>query len=242
MKTVSSLLLATITLWTAWSASPVSDAAPAFKVNTISERLMSNQQYTISVLGDSTSEVADGWVYLLSRRIAQSYNKAVVVRDWDSTTNTYSPDRTYGTPVTVWNGSARGKDARYAVERFDQLAPAPADLTIINHTHNNPWGAVTEISKLVDLAEANSKPGGGVVVTLQNPRVDSADRALLEQQVIDGLRAAYGSPESGVIVADVNAAFRAGDLSELLSQDGLHPSKDGSELWANTLASTLMLG
>jgi hypothetical protein len=225
------------------SATTASAGRPTFDAATIDAALQSDRPYVISVLGDSTSKIAGAWIYLVSQRIAGTYHRAVTVHDWSIETNSYPDTQTFGSgaPVTVWNGSARGKSAQYSLQWFRQMAPEQADLTIINHTHNNPWHAVEGISELVDCARRNTRPGGGVVVMLQNPRTDTRERAELEQQVIDKLRIVYNAPGTGVITVDANAAFRAGDLSVLLRPDGAHPSEQGSKLWADTVISTLML-
>jgi hypothetical protein len=205
--------------------------------------LLSDQPYVISVLGDSTGALDGAWTYLVSQRIADGYHRAVTVHDWNIDTNSYIDNKNFGSgaPVTVWNGSARGKSAQYSLKWFPQLAPERADLTIINHTHNNPWHAVEGISQLVHSALGNMRPGGRVVVMLQNPRTDDGDRAELEQRVIDRLRTIYSAPESRALVVDANAAFKGGDLRALLQPDGAHPSEKGSQLWADTLVSALGL-
>lgn len=204
--------------------------------------LLSDQPFVISVLGDSTGAQAGAWTYLVSQRIADSYNREVTVHDWSIETNSYADTQIFGSgaPVTVWNGSARGKSAQYSLKWFPQMAPQPADLTIINHTHNNPWHAIEGISQLVDVAYRNT-PGGSVVVMLQNPRTDDGERAALEQQIIDRLRTIYSAPESRAVVVDANTAFNGGDLGALLKPDGAHPSDKGSQLWADTVVSTLGL-
>lgn len=204
--------------------------------------LLSDRPYVIAVLGDSTGALPGAWTYLLSRGIADAYNRTVTVHNWSIETNSYTETQTFGSgaPVTVWNGSARGKSAQYSLKWLPQMAPEPADLTIINHTHNNPWHAVEGISQLVDSAYRNTR-GGAVAVMLQNPRTDDGERAEMEQQVIDRLRTIYSAPESRAVVVDVNTAFKGGDLSVLLKPDGAHPSEKGSRLWADTLVSTLGL-
>lgn len=216
---------------------------PPYDPGVIDVALQTERPYVISVLGDSTSQIADGWVYRVASRVADQYHRSVTVHGWNPQTNSYSDVVTLGSgaPVTVWNGSARGQPAQYSAKWYPQMAPEQPDLTIINHSHNNPWGAVAGIDQLVKLAYGNSRLGGGVVVTLQNPRTDDPKRAELEQHVVDQLRETYSSPDTGVVPVDVNKAFLADNLSDLLRPDGLHPNGQGSQLWADTLIASLKL-
>jgi hypothetical protein len=216
---------------------------PAFSPAIIDQALQSDRPYVISVVGDSTSRMAGSWVYLITARIAEMYGRAVTVHDWDTESNSYASVETFGSgaPVTVWNGSGGGKSAQYSLKWYPQMAPEPADLTIINHTHNNPWHAAEGIFQLVDVAYRNTRPGGAVAVTLQNPRTDTQERADLEQVVTDQLRTAYSAPGTGVVIIDVNTSFRGGDLRVLLKPDGAHPSDEGSQLWAATVRCSLKL-
>jgi hypothetical protein len=209
----------------------------------IANELQTDRPYVISVLGDSTSIMPGAWVYLVSARIADKYRRAVTVHDWDMDLNAFADVTTFGSgaPVTVWNGSARAQSAQYSLKWYRQMVPEPVDLTIINHTHNNPWNVVQGVSDLVDYAYQNTRPGGGVVVTLQNPRTDAEDRGKLEQQVTDELRTVYSEPRTGVVLVDVNKAFSNDDVSVLLKPDGVHPSDKGSHLWADTVMSSLEL-
>ena len=220
-------------------------AEQQFTAESISAAIRANTPRTITVIGDSTSRQDGAWLYRVADHVATTFGRSVIVNDWDDTANSYTETKQVGSngvPVTVWNGSAGGQSAQYALQWWPQLVPEPSDLTIINHTHNNPWHAVEGIEKLVADAKGNTKPGGGVVVMLQNPRTDDPERAALEQQVTDELRAKYAAPDSDMIVVDVNTAFRqAGDLTALLKPDGAHPSEQGAQLWADTVIQALKL-
>lgn len=216
---------------------------PPFDAVTVSQALRSNQPYVISVLGDSTGNNRGEWVHLVSERIARVFNRPVMVHDWNIDTNAYATDTTYpgaGAPVTVWNGSGAGKPAQYSAQWYPQMAPQPVNLTFVNHSHNRTRDAVPGVEHLVDTAYANTLPGGGVVVILQNPRTD--DRADAGQQAIDELRGVYSVPKTGVVLVDVNSAFTRGDVPALLRPDGVHPNEQGSQVWADTVVNALRLG
>lgn len=219
-------------------------AEAGFTAESVGAALRGGQPYAIAVFGDSTSRQEGAWIYLVAQRIADTYRREVTLHDWDRESNSYANDLVYGSgaPVTVWNGSAPGRSAQYSLQWLKQMAPKPVDLTIINHTHNNPWHAVAGVEQLVKEAKRNTRPGGGVVVMLQNPRADDPARDLLEQGVTDELRAKYSPPDSGVLVVDAHTAFRnAGDLTPLLLPDGAHPSQQGAQLWADTAWAALKL-
>lgn len=211
-----------------------------FDPATIRSALRSDQPYVISILGDSTGNDSNEWVHLVMQRVATTYNRPVVVHNWVTDANKYRDFTTYegtGAPVEVWNGSAAGKEPKYSLQHYSQLAPTSANLTIINHSHNYPPGTARGVQNLVDAAYGNCQPDGGVVVILQNPRLDSF--AGEQQQAVDQLRQAYSKPSKGVALIDVNGAFKRGDTATLLRPDGYHPNDAGERLWANTVYDRL---
>lgn len=224
-----------------------STAAPAsyppFDVSTINQALSGDQPYVISVIGDSTGNAPDEWVHLIAERIAANYGRTVTVHDWEvvNNFNQYKPPFVYGSgpPVTIWNGSASGKPPTYSLQYYDQMAPVPVNLTIISHAHNQPQEAVRGVGMLVSRAYANSLPGGGVVVVLENARTDSLAGDV--QSAIDQLRNVYANDPS-VALIDVNTVFKGRpDLPDLLLPDGIHPNQKGSQVWAGVAASALQL-
>lgn len=214
---------------------------PPFNPARVGQALESNRPYVISILGDSTGNDPGEWVDLIAQRISVAYRRTVTVHDWNDDSSSYNPPRTYGAgaPVTVWNASARGKGPEYSRQWYKMMAPDPVDLTIVNHSHNSLERSIPGIAELVRIAYANTEPGGGVAVVLQNPRTDQF--AVRGQVTTDDLRRIYSDPNKGVVVIDVNAAFRGRDLATLLKPDGLHPTESGSQLWADTVASAMQL-
>lgn len=215
----------------------------AFVPTDVGRVLHENQPYTISILGDSTGNNSDEWVHLVGQYIAVTYDRPVTVHDWTTEgVNAYTGSQLYpggGAPVTVWNGSGAGAPAQYSVEHFAQLAPEPANLTIISHSHNDPARSVAGVAELVNRAYDHTLPGGGTVVVLQNPRTDG--EAQQQQANVDRLREIYAAPNSGVGVVDVNGVFRNSDLASLLQPDGAHPNPQGSRVWADTVIAALHL-
>ncbi|MDO0978180.1 SGNH/GDSL hydrolase family protein [Mycolicibacterium frederiksbergense] len=216
--------------------------SPETDITTIAAALRGDQPYVVSILGDSTGNNRDEWVHLVARRIARTYGRPVTVHDWKTEQDEYTSKVVYdgpGAPVTVWNGSGSGKSAQYSLQWYAQMAPQQVDLTIISHSHNHPSDAVNGIEQLVKTAGNNSVRGGAVVIVLQNPRLD--DAANSQQQAVNKLRELYDNPARGVVLVDVNTAFRNGDLQALLLPDGAHPNPIGSQLWADTVWKSMQL-
>ncbi len=214
-------------------------ARPTFNPAEISRALETVEPYVISVVGDSTGNQPGEWVDLVAQRLAATYNRAVTIHDWSA--DTYTVERTYGegAPVTVWNGSEAGKGPDYSLEHYGHLAPENVNLTIVNHSHNTLERSIPQIADLIAAARDNTLPGGGIALVLQNPRTD--EFAQRGQSTIDQLRTIYSDPEKGVVVLDVNTAFQERDLSVLLRPDGVHPTEDGSQVWADTVWNGLQL-
>ena len=61
--------------------------------------------------------------------------------------------------------------------------------------------------------------------------------------MIARLREIYSDPRYGAVTVDVFSAFTdTGNVPALLGTDGAHPNEQGSQLWADTVWSTLGLG
>lgn len=200
-----------------------------------------------AVLGDSTGNEQSEFIYVLGRQISELYNRPVIIHDWSVETNTYLGQNTLGAdrpnaPVTIWNGSASGKDAGYSIQFLQALAPEPADLVLINHAHNHttPDAAVQGVDNLLSRVRGawpNTLPTIGVL--LQNPRLDaSADN---QEAKVAALRVKFGN-RADVEVVDVWQAFEdAPELAPLIRDDDFQPSDEGQTLWARTLGAALNL-
>lgn len=211
-------------------------------IPSVDRALAGGQPYVISVLGDSTGNDTNEWVHILARRISSNYAREVTVHDWHIDTSAYAKDTTYGSgaPTTIWNASASGQSAQYAVEHFDEMVPRSPDLTFINHGHNDPWNALSGITQLVSLV--GNKGSGQIAVILQNPRLDGGrpGRAHLESTLFQSIAHRFSNPDSGVILVDVFSKFPTGDaLAGALKPDGLHPTDEWEQVWADTVAQRL---
>lgn len=224
------------------STSPSTSAAAEFSPTSLGAALKQPSAYTITILGDSTGNDPGEWVYLMAQRISDSYARPVVIHNWSVDSNSYVSETTVGAgnnaPVTIWNGSAPGKNTSYTLDNLSTLAPEKANLTIISHGHNesDPDHLIQGERKIISTLRAKSF-ATDVVVIAQNPRDDSPDRAAAQQQGVAQIKQVFGpGNEYGVAVIDVNSAFSAQpDLVALLRDDHFHPNASGEQVWANTV-------
>jgi len=195
--------------------------------------------WTLTVLGDSTGNGQDEWVYLTAARLSEKYQRPVTVHDWSETQNVYVSENTVGggsnAPITIWNASASGMNADYSLQFLDVEEPAPSDLIIVNHGHNyaEPNNAVQSLSAL--LHKLDTQADAGLAVTLQPARLD--DTADMHASII----AAYREKFAGRELIDVWSAWEAtGDITPLLNEnDKRHPTQEGSRVWADAVGSFL---
>lgn len=236
------LVLAVLTFMSGCAGPGKGHSIPA--VPSVDQALSRADPYTISVLGDSTGNDKNEWVHILARRISKNYERTVVVHDWDIDTNTFTKVTTYGSgpSTTIWNASGSGKSAQYSLQYFQRMTPDTPDLTFINHGHNDPWNALDGITKLVKMTQ--DAGNGPIAVIIQNPRLDGGrpGRAKLEANVFRDIADYFANPETGVTVVDVFSQFPAGDqLAGALRPDGLHPSDEWQQVWADSVAEKLKL-
>ncbi|MFC7400998.1 SGNH/GDSL hydrolase family protein [Citricoccus sp. GCM10030269] len=189
----------------------------------------------ISVLGDSTSNTSNEWVYLWAEELGADarvsvYSWNAEIGDW------YAQPREFGQgerTVTIWNGSEAEATPEFALSH-DLLQPEEANLVILNYGHRGSAEEVeSSLTELLDALGAGSEGSAPVVLTAQNPATgDWAESSEANEQVV---RAA--AEERGLPLIDVHAAFEeTGDPASLMV-DAIHPSEQGSQVWAETVSS-----
>ncbi len=197
--------------------------------------------YTVNLLGDSTGNDVGEFVYQAFTTLGEETGRPVIIHNWSTDTNSYLTETQVsegeGEPIVVWNGSAPGKSPAYSLELAAKLMPETPDLLVINHGHNAATApqAVNGIQSLAVLPQRLFEQETEVMVTLQNPRLDDGDA--IHDQIVEQLKNVYA--ETDVTLVDVDAAFRAGDITAYLNDDGLHPSQAGSTVWAETFLQAL---
>jgi hypothetical protein len=202
------------------------------------------------VVGDSTGDATDEWVYLAATALgAQFPSYTVTYHRWDPTGGTAYDTGTAGTPTTiqtgsgsnalhVWNCSVSGQGTNYV--RGSRWAAAVQatnpDYITVSYGHNEGTSAAggttdgwrTQMLALTESLAAEF-PVAELALTLQNPRDDNTDQDLRARAYRDiaELRG-YG-------LINVLSVFRAqASLSGLIQGDHIHPttgSNSGTSLW-----------
>lgn len=201
-------------------------------------RLKAGGPFTLAVIGDSTGFSSTGWVRPTVEAITAQTGKAAIVRDWDVDTGAYAAPITVGDgepTLTVWNGSASGRNADYAAQNIATLLPEKADLVIVNHGHNSPavYNATEHLKRLLNAIRTGTNgKDAALVVTAQNPRTDG-EAAKIDAEVVTATKTTAATYK-GATVLDVYGGFQDGGqpLPSLLAADGLHPSPAGYKVWS----------
>lgn len=211
-------------------------APKAVSLRPAREALASGDPVTVSVLGDGTSNARQEWVHRWATALAES--RPVTISHWDEAEEAgfvepdVLSDSGDGSAVTIWSGSSSGATADYAAERIDEIVPQDPDLVLLNYGHGiDPDDVGDELDTTLE-ALTTTYGRMPVVVVLQNPLPDDADRDVRE--AVADWAASHDLP-----TIDVAAAFLAEpDYASLLGADG-SPDDDGSTLWARTVEKAL---
>ncbi|GAP54015.1 gdsl-Like Lipase/Acylhydrolase [Arthrobacter sp. Hiyo6] len=223
---------------------PKEDKSPLKLADVLPKLHAKDQEFVLTVIGDSTGFGPQAWVRQTVQRVADATGRPTSIRDWDSKIGDYGPPQHIGPAgketLIVWNGSASGQNASYATAHLPAMLPQKSDLVIINHGHNSPvlMNATEHIRGLINAIWRTDSERAAIVVIAQNPRLDAG--AKVDADVVamtKGLPSSYPT----ISVLDVYSLFTAaGDLAPLLSPDGLHPAAPGYKIWTD--AAVKMLG
>ena len=191
----------------------------------------------ISVLGDSTGDGADEWVTLWAMLLAAD-GASVSVKTWSHDSADWSEEpQSFGSgsrSITVWNGSVPGATPSYPIGFKNLLQPVEPDVVVISYGHDHeggPGSLGTELSNLLDTARHRWDGDVPTVVTIQNPRQDSAALKAAEGQ--HAIREVARQRELPVV--DINEVFHSvGDIESLM-KNKVRPSPNGYMLWAWTM-------
>lgn len=188
----------------------------------------------VVVLGDSTGDDTGEWVHLWARSLGTE--RGATLLRWDAFGDAgYVAAQSFGgvgPDVTVRNGSVTGTRASYAMEHLDLLVPDDTDLVLLSYGHNHGPEDVQQVAELVRRVRAGA-PEAEVVLVLQNPQLDDAHAEV--RQAVEDI-----AEREQVPTIDVARAFAEAPrpIGELLV-DRVHPSAEGSQVWARTVEDAL---
>lgn len=189
----------------------------------------------IMVIGDSTGDETNEWVYLFAEWVATQHpTHGVEYRAYNDTGGAYDPPITLSTgsganKIKFWNGSISGKSPRdFMGDRFAtaiQSVPMPA-LIIWNHGHNvmtasatpNGDAWVTPFLERVHL----QFPSAALAVTAQNPRRNNDAYAPVRD-----FWAALVADKPGSLLLEPYADFIAAGKPASWYIDDIHPNLAG---------------
>lgn len=210
------------------SADPVEAATAAAQ-----DVVNGSEDIEITVLGDSTSDSDGEWVTLWAQELGA--DATVQVHTWNPATGTWFQEpREFGEgdrQITLWNASAAEGNPGFALE-LDGMIAAESDLTILNYGHfGDPDFVAATLGNLLDELDAGGEDAAPVVLTAQNPALDTWTGWADTNR--EAMRDA--AQERDLPVIDVFAAFDKADDWQSLLTDEVHPNDDGQRLWADTV-------
>jgi lysophospholipase L1-like esterase len=209
-------------------------------------KLTANQENaSIAVLGDSTGNDANEWVYLLTQALGARFPAYTVKYSlWSDGTKSYPAPSTITTgsganTLTVYNGSVAGMNTHYALgSNFAAIVrDLQPDLVFINYGHNQGTEVDRWAPEYLALTEGvNLDCGGaGIVCILQNPQTDNNYQALRRSAYMRLIQQlGYGAIDVYQAFIDYGTAW-----STDLMTDTIHPNAAGSQLWVNEVLRAL---
>jgi hypothetical protein len=218
------------------TAATVSVKVASFKAATDKLRT-TDAPFVLQVVGDSTGFPDQGWLVTALQDIQESTGRVIALHTWNNETAKYDPARIMGEgepTLTVWNGSAPGKDAAYSLNNLSALMSVKnPDMLILNHGHNVKLTGT--IRSLVVQAAEKAGPKTAVAIMKQNPE-SSAGQAFQASRM--AMVDATAKEFKGVQLIDAYSAFDVTN-PKLLMSDGIHPTAEGYRLWADVFLRRL---
>lgn len=190
----------------------------------------------ILVLGDSTGNDQNEWVYLMAQRLGPMFPAYTIKHTlWDPVGFAWPvPDvlsvGTGAQSITVYSGSVAGARTTYAQgglwgSMIQGLAP---DVVMINYGHNQGATPGAWFSDYINLTEALLEvfPGAGIVQIIQNPET---------LNTLQGQRATVYEAIArmrGFGTVNIHQVFfDYGNWNPDLMADNVHPNSAGQLLW-----------
>lgn len=205
-----------------------------------------SRPFTVAIISDSTGAAQASWVPQLASWMGQTYDRPVTMHSWavETTPNGYGQPwplvkQGHNAPITVWNGSAGGKDVAYSKQHLGEMIPIPADqvdLLIFSHGHNEGAGKLADDAASFLIPATTTYRNAVIVVVLQNPeRPDIGQHAIAHDQNVAELGA--WAKAQGFPIIDEHTAFEQmpGWQKEYADPSGFHPSVRGYQNWGQTV-------
>lgn len=202
---------------------------------------------TILVQGDSTGSAPTRWVHRFTVYLATAH-PALTVRyhGWDQQTQTsFMPVETVqrgrgrGT-LDVWNASMPGAITGYTLHQHfkQQTAMRHVDALFINYSHND--STVSDYGPLfTSLAKADQRkyPSAMIVGLTQNPEFAPRPATWVATTTLHAPQVRAACKAHGWELIDTFADFQqaiatGGHTKYIASEDGVHPTPAGDQLWA----------
>ena len=204
------------------------------------------EDVTLLVVGDSTGNATDEWIYLLTQYLATQWpTHTVSYQLWDNTGLAYGSATTVQTgtgsnTLHVYNASVPGWNCLDPLVSLPAIAGAvQPHLTLVSLGHNEADFALYNgfrsilYGRYIGLTESITAmcPTTALVCVLQNPTTINTNQAL-RASVYEQIAAARGY---GII--DVHQAFIDAGIPAAWFLDTVHPNATGELVWAGVVQS-----
>ncbi|GAB2762193.1 SGNH/GDSL hydrolase family protein [Nocardioides pakistanensis] len=196
----------------------------------------------LAVLGDSSGTGTYGtpWPQRLGSSLAGDYPAATInYRSYSAGSYAAPVVLASGAATTldIYNGSTGSTDAEDTLANLATLLPVEPDAVVISHSHNHltdtPAQFEAKIDALVDGIRA-MYPDTSIILSGQNPQyAPTANPAEHNARQADLRRYARASGYGHIPVFEAFTS-RADPQSYVLAADGVHPTDEGLQLWADT--------
>lgn len=228
----------------------------------VSKLAAGRENASIVVFSDSTGdetlvEIKGRWVRKMAERLAARYPAYTVnLRHWNTSSVNYDAlgvgqsrviqvgngTSNAGGPfvLDVYCGAATGTNPNYAYSTVNWPTLAPSsispDVAFVNYGHNltgtGPAQQRVETFRVVRQIKARY-PAASIVLVAQNPRATSDPEFLADMLRARMVVKLAADLRCGLVNVLQAYLARSDYETALLVPDGLHPSVDGSNLWAD---------
>jgi lysophospholipase L1-like esterase len=204
-----------------------------------------NANVNIVVLGDSTGDATNEWVYMLGQSLAAKWPAYTVkYRPWGTVDYPPGSEVTIASGsgskvLTLWNGSIAGTIAnKFAGDNFfAAVININPDLVLMNYGHNGGTSADAQVNYMTATTSRIAREVGSPIIIIgQNPMQSGG----VDTGVTKPKNIAYRAlaEREGYGFVDVYSAFiQSGVSLSTLVPDGTHPGSQGQTIWRDLVLS-----